>query len=157
MLARQLLEALIERLPRESMPKAWLAAWYTIKVQQGFSDNPEADGLRANELALKALDLDPESSLALSVCGLIHTNFLMKFDDAERFLDRAITANPSDSIAMLHKSALYQFTDRGKSGYGLNLHARALSPRDPHRYYYKAIAAHARSRRANTNSRFSTR
>ena len=141
MYARQLLEALIERLPRESMPKAWLAAWYTIKVQQGFSDDPQADGLRANELALKALNFDPESSLGLSVCGLIHTNFLMKFDDAERYLDRAIVVNPNDPLAMLHKSALYGFTDRGKSGYGLNVHARALSPRDPHRYYYEAIAA----------------
>ena len=62
----------------------------------------------------------------------------MKFDDAERFLDLAIAANPSDSLAMLHKSALYQFTDRGKSGYGLNLHARALSPRDPHRYVLRS-------------------
>ena len=70
MYAHQLLEALIERLPRESMPKAWLAAWYTIKVQQGLSDDPKADGLRANELALRALNLDPDSSLGLSVCGL---------------------------------------------------------------------------------------
>lgn len=139
--ARTLLEALVERLPRESMPRAWLAVWYTIKVQQGLSDAPRADGLRANELALRALGSDPESSLALSVCGLIHTNFLKRFDEAERFLDLAIAANPNDSLAILHKSALYQFTDRGRSGYALNLHARGLSPRDPHRYYYEAIAA----------------
>lgn len=139
--ARQLLEALVERLPRESVPKAWLAVWYTIKVQQGISESPDADGMRANELALRALSVDPESSLGLSVCGLIHTNFLKKFDEAERYLDLAIAANPNDSLAILHKSALYQFTDRGNAGYGLNLHARALSPRDPHRYYYEAIAA----------------
>lgn len=138
---RLLLETLVERLPRESMPKAWLAVWYTIKVQLGRSEDPEADGSKANELALRALDFDPESSLALSVCGLIHTNFLKSFDAAERYLDLAIASNPSDSLAILHKSALYQFTDRGKAGYGLNLHARALSPRDPHRYYYDAIAA----------------
>ncbi len=139
--AHEALEELCHRHPREAQPLSWLACWHTINVQQGFSDDPRKDGDLARAAALRAVELDPQESLALSILGLVETNFMHNFPEAERLLDEAILINPNDTSALLHKAALLQFTDRGAEGYGLSIRARKLSPCDPHGYYFDTIAA----------------
>ncbi|MFY8113386.1 MAG: adenylate/guanylate cyclase domain-containing protein [Rhabdaerophilum sp.] len=139
--AADILAALAERHPREALPQAWLACWYTIKVQKGFSDDPAAEGREAQALARRAMDLDPDNPLALAVAGLIETNFARNFDEAAIFLERASELNPNETYALLHNAALLQFTDRGEEAYPIARRAMALSPFDPHRYYFEAIAA----------------
>lgn len=139
--AAEILSTLMERHPREALPCAWLACWYTIKVQKGLSDDPATEGNEASALARRAMDLDPDNPLALAVAGLIETNFARRFDDAESLLDRASDLNPNETYALLHKAALLQFTDRGAEAYPIARRAMTLSPFDPHRYYFEAIAA----------------
>ncbi len=42
-----LLERLCQRLPQAALPYAWLGHWYNMKVQQGWSTDPQADSHRA--------------------------------------------------------------------------------------------------------------
>lgn len=141
--AADILQALVERHPREPLPKAWLACWYTIKAQKGLTQDPARDSNEAHGLTRRAMDLDPDNPLALSVAGLIATNFLRAFDDAALLLDRAVEINPNETYALLHKAALLQFTDKGPASYPLAQRAMTLSPFDPHRYYFEAIIASA--------------
>ena len=41
--ARAMLEALIERAPRQSVPQAWLAKWHVLRVHQGWSEDQARD------------------------------------------------------------------------------------------------------------------
>lgn len=142
-LAAEILTTLMERHPREPLPRAWLACWYTIKAQKGLATDPVRDSTEAQGLTRHAMDLEPENPLALSVAGLIATNFSRRFDEAAHLLEKAVEINPNETYALLHKAALLQFTDRGGDAYPLARRALALSPFDPHRYYFEAIIASA--------------
>ena len=73
--AYDLLEALINRASRQSVPRAWLAQWHVLRWQQGWTDDPDRDAAQALDCSKRALDADPESSLALSIDGLVRTHF----------------------------------------------------------------------------------
>ena len=141
--SRKLLETLIDRASRQSVPYAWLAKWHVLRVQQGWSDNPEKDGKLALDCTKRALDVDPDSSLALAIDGFAHTNLLKKLDVAEDRYDQAIQSNPNDSLAWLLKGTLHAFTGDGEKAVEFTQRALRLTPLDPHRYFYDSLAATA--------------
>jgi TolB-like protein/class 3 adenylate cyclase/Tfp pilus assembly protein PilF len=141
--ARRLLEALIERAPRQAIPRAWLAKWHVLRVQQGWSDDPHQDAQLALRCTKQALDADPQCSLALAIDGFVHTNLLRKLDIATERYDLALLNNPNDSLAWLLKGTLHAFKDEGQQAVSCTQRARKLSPLDPHRYFYDSLAATA--------------
>ena len=141
--ARSLLEALVERASRQSLPRAWLAKWHVLRWQQGWTNDPDRDAALALDCSKKALDADPESSLALSIDGLVRTHFTKEFDIAAMSYGKAVEANPNDPLARLHKGALHAFTDEGSAAVLETHQALSLSPLDAHRYYYDSLAATA--------------
>lgn len=141
--ARRLLQTLIDRATRQSIAHASLAHWYVLRVQQGWSSDQARDSYIALESTKRALDADSNCSLALAIDGAVHTNLLKRLDVAEQRYDRAIQANPNDSLAWLLKGTLHAFTDNGASAVHCTGKALQLSPLDPHRYYYDSLAATA--------------
>jgi adenylate cyclase len=141
--ARMLLQALIDRATRQSVAHAWLAHWYVLRVQQGWSDDQTRDSYIALESTKRALDADPHCSLALAIDGAVHTNLLKRLDVAEDRYNRAVEANPNDALAWLLKGTLHAFTDDGPNAVRCTGLALKLSPLDPHRYYYDSLAATA--------------
>jgi class 3 adenylate cyclase/TolB-like protein/tetratricopeptide (TPR) repeat protein len=149
--AGALLEALIERAPRRAIPHAWLAKWHVLRVWQGWAGSPlgpwaaekKLDAQLALDCTKRALDSDPNCSLALAIDGLIHTNLLKQFDIALQRYDLAISVNPNDSLAFLLKGTLHAFKGEGKQAMRDTQRALRLSPLDPHRYFYDSLAATA--------------
>lgn len=141
--ARRLLEALIERAPRQAIPRAWLAKWHVLRVQQGWSDDPHQDAQLALRCTKQALDADPQCSLALAIDGFVHTNLLKKLDIANERYEIALLNNPNDSLAWLLKGTLHAFKAEGQQAVSCTQRARKLSPLDPHRYFYDSLAATA--------------
>lgn len=142
--ARQLLELVIDRAPREAVPRAWLANWHVLRVQQGWTDDSERESKLALSSAQRALDADPTSSLALAVDGFVQTNLLKRLDVAQERYELAIESNPNDSLAWLLKGGtLHAFTDDGAKAVECTDIARSLSPLDPHGYFYDSLAASA--------------
>lgn len=141
--ARVMLEAILERGSVQPMVLAWLAKWYVLRVQQGWSDDVMKDAMRALELTKRALNSDPESSLALAMDGFIHTNLLRRFDIARERYDLALQFNPNDPQALLLKGMLHAFCDEGEEAVRDTSQALVLSPLDPHRYFYDSLAASA--------------
>ncbi len=141
--ARTLLETLIERAPRQCIPQAWLAKWHVLRVQQGWSTDKMRDAAEALELTRRALDTDPQCSLALAVDGFVHTNLLKRLDLGKQRYDLALEINPSDALAWLLRGTLHAFMGNGKAAVGETTRALRLSPLDPHRYFFDSLAATA--------------
>jgi adenylate cyclase len=141
--ARRLLDALIERGTHQPVPYAWLANWHVLRVQQGWSTDDRQDAYWALEATKRALDMDPECSLALAVDGFVHTNLLKKLDVARDCYEHAIRANPSNPLAWLLKGTLHAFMNEGAEAMHDAERALSLSPLDPHHYFYDSLAATA--------------
>jgi len=141
--ARQMLQTLIDRAPRQAVPYAWLAKWHVLRVQQGWTEDPKAEARLALECTRRSLDADPTGSLALTIDGLVHTNLLKKLDVAQEKYEAALRTNPNDSLAWLLKGTLHAFRDEGKEAVRHTRHALKLSPLDPLKYYFDSLAATA--------------
>jgi tetratricopeptide (TPR) repeat protein len=141
--SRQMLQALTERVPRQPIPWAWFAKWYVLRIQQGWSNDPAMDTQLALDCGRRALDADPQCSLALAMSGFVHTNLLRRLDIAEEQYDLALRVNPNDSLAWLLKGTLHAFKGEGKIAIEHTQRALRLSPLDPHRYFYDSLAATA--------------
>jgi tetratricopeptide (TPR) repeat protein len=141
--ARHLLQTLLDRGDRLSVPQAWLGNWHVLRVQQGWSEDPRQDAYHALECTKRALDADPDCSLALAIDGFVHTNLLKKLDVAEDRYDRALSANPSNPLAWLLKGVLHAFQGEGNEAIEYTQRALKLTPLDPHRYFYDSLSASA--------------
>src|SRR4030095_9426727 len=69
--SHEMLEYLCERHPRATAPRAWLGRWPGMRVAQGWSHDRQADAQQARSVVARALDLEPDHSLALAIDGLI--------------------------------------------------------------------------------------
>lgn len=141
--ARKLLNALIERSPDHPSALAWMARWHVLRAQQGWTEDAEKDAASALACASRALDIDPENGLALVNRGIVLTNLMARFDDAEEDYNAALTLNPNDAHGRLLRGMLYAFQDRGPEGVRDTEQALALAPLDPHRFFFLALAAGA--------------
>lgn len=142
--AHQMLEHLVDRHPRLAAPRAWLGKWHVLKLAQGWSTDAVEEGRRARSVVARALDAEPEHSLALAIDGLACAYALKDLDAAKRSYALALQANPSESLAWLFSSALHSYrADEGHLAAGAADQAMRLSPLDPLRYYYCTFAATA--------------
>ena len=141
--SRRAFEHLIERYPRYAAPYAYLAEWHVFRVAQGWFESLEHEATSALDRVNRALDIDAEDSLALTVNGMVHTNLLRKHDVAKRSYDLALQRNPSAGLAWLHRGTLWAFQGRGREAMEETERAVALSPLDPWRYYYDSLCATA--------------
>jgi adenylate cyclase len=141
--ARALLEHLVERGPRHPVPHAWLAQWHVLSASQGWSVNPGREAKLAQDHTMRALDEDPECSLALTIDGLVRIHLLKDTDGALQRYHDAIAINPNESLAWLFKGTLHAFKGEGAPAISAAEKALRLSPLDPLRYFYDSLAASA--------------
>ena len=141
--AQAALEALHGRAPRHPGPMAWLARWHLFRVVQGWSEDRDKDGKIALSYANRALDADPNSSLALTMLGNVNTSFLKDLGRADALYDQALSLNPNESLAWLQKGNAHSFLGDGAGALALTEKAVSLSPLDPSRHFYQSILASA--------------
>ena len=141
--AREMLDELTARAPSHPLPRAWLARWHVMRLNQGWASDPAAEALKALDYCKSALDADPHSAFALATDGFAHLHFRHRFDIASDRFDLALEANPNESLAWLWKGAMHAFRGEGESAVGAAERALRLSPLDPRRSYYESMAAAA--------------
>lgn len=141
--ARKLFEHLIELAPHSPAPLAWMARWHVLRVLQGWSDDVQKEARAAVVAAERALDLEPENTLALTSLGFVMTNLMHRLDDAKVFYDAALEIKPNDAQARGLRGMLMAFTDQGAKAQRHTERALHLTPRDPHRFFYLVLAAGA--------------
>ena len=141
--AHQMLLTLSERVPNVALPYAWLAKWHVLRFNRGLSPDATRESQVALDCAQRALNNDPNCSLALTIDGFVHTNLLKRFDVAEARYTRALEVNPNESLAWLLKGTMHAFKGEGALAMEHTERALALSPLDPLRYFYESLAATA--------------
>ncbi len=141
--AQALLYTLVDRGGGQPIPNAWLAHWHVLRVQQGWSEDPARDTYLAMDCTKRALDADPDCVLALTIDGFVHTNLLRRLDVAQERYDRALEISPNFSMAWLLRGTLAAFKGDAGQAVGDTQRALALSPLDPHRFFYDSLAASA--------------
>ena len=130
-LARSALEALHQRALRHAAPLAWLARGHLFRVVQGWTDNRDEDRRLALDHANHALDLDPDSSLALTMLGNVNTSYLKDLDRADWLYDQALALNPNESLAWRQKGNARSVRGDGSTALAWAQRAVNLSPLDP--------------------------
>ncbi len=141
--AREMLQAVVQRVPRHPVPLAWLAQWHVLRVWQGWSDDVASDTQAALECGRRALDNDSHCSLALAIDGFAHTNLRKDLVVGQQRYDLALQLNPSESLAWLLRGVLHAFKGEGPAALRCAQRSLRLSPLDPQRYFYDALAGSA--------------
>ncbi|MEP5625084.1 MAG: hypothetical protein ABJP82_21140, partial [Hyphomicrobiales bacterium] len=141
--ARVLLENLMERMPNQPTPLAWMARWHVLRVQQGWTEFPEEDAAAALSCTKRALDLDPENVLALVSEGFVLTNLLRQLDEAEVRYDKALEISPNDAVGRLLRGTLFAFRGEGARAMRDTERSLHLTPLDPQRFFFLSLSASA--------------
>lgn len=142
-MAGDMLRTLIERTPNHPAALSWMARWHVLRVQQGWSDDPQKEAQLALACSTKALEIDPENALSLTSEGFVLTNLLHQLDEAEERYDAALEANPNDANGRLLRGTLFAFQGKGEEAKRDSERALHLAPLDPHRFFFLALAASA--------------
>lgn len=127
--------------PSYATPQALAADWYSIRLGQGLSPDPDADLREAERLSRQALTLDRFDPRALSLCGHIRAYTFHDFDQAIELFDRALAANPSASIAWLRSSPTFAYIGEPREARRRADNGLRLSPHDAQVFYSYAVAA----------------
>lgn len=141
--AESRLEELSNRLPRHPVPYAWRAKILVLRHQKGIGGDRRHDAEIALSFTRRAVDLDPQSSLALAVEGFVYTNLLKRLDLAGDRYEAAIQSNPNDSVALLLSGTRHAFMGSAQAAVEQTTQARSLSPLDPLMDWYDSLRATA--------------
>ncbi|QIM52318.1 adenylate/guanylate cyclase domain-containing protein [Hydrogenophaga crocea] len=139
--SQQLLMAVIERHKRVATPCAWLAKWHIMQVVQGLAPEPAQAFREAIDMADRALDLEPNSTLAMAIKGHALCHLGDDVGASRQLLEQATTINPNDPMAWLYMG--FWNTMWGDPALAVEACERALrlSPVDPQTYYFQMLAA----------------
>ena len=142
--SQSLFTGLMERHQNNEMVPACLAQWHVLQFIQGWMGKDTDAFLKfARQLSSKALALQPKSSYALTMSGLVECYLLNNLDVAMEHYQNAIELNPNESLAWLNKGMLHAFKGEGEIAVQYTLKACELSPLAPNFHYYQAITASA--------------
>ncbi len=140
---REALTELTARHPGLALPRAWLGMWHALNVVRGQSDDIGRDTGRAREQTLRALEAEPDNAMALAVEGYIQCQLLGNPQQARKYLDSAIEANPSEPMAWLFKSFYSCMWGSSSASVTEAYIACSLSPVDPLRYFFDLLTGNA--------------
>ena len=127
--------------PAYAAPYAVLADWYSIRVAQGWSSDPDADYLEVTRLAMAALERDSFDAVALALCGHVKSFLFHEFDEALALFDRALAASPNCALAWTRSSVTYSYLGRTEEAVVRAEQGLRLSPLDPHLFFGHASLA----------------
>lgn len=141
--SRELLEAVTERHRRVATPWAWVAKWHILNIIQGRSADAPAEFRLAIDMADRALDLEPHSSLALAIKGHVQCHLGTDLDQSRQLLLQATERNPNDHVAWQYAGFWSTMWGDPADAVRESERALALSPLDPQRFFIEMMVAHS--------------
>ncbi len=132
----QLLEQAVTLDPGYAQAHAYLAWTLNFWIAEGHSQDIPADSVRAIEHARRAVELDPEDAVALSVRS--HILGLLERDphQALELLEEALTLNENLPLAWGLSATSYAYLGDGKEARDRLLNVWRLTPYDPLNFFY---------------------
>lgn len=139
--SHELLEAVVDRHKRVATPWAWLAKWHIMQVVQGLAPEPARAFREAIGVADRALDLEPNSTLAMAIKGHALCHLGNEVEQARLLLHESTEINPSDPMAWLYRSVWSTMWGQAEDSVLEAERALHLSPLDPQKYYFEMMLA----------------
>lgn len=141
--AGRALSHLSERHPRAAGPLMWQARLHLLRARQFWAQDPANEVAQAKYLLARALELQPEHPLSLSLAG--HWQAIEEGDVPQARLRvlRAVELAPEESQTWLHAAQLHCSADEGERAWVAVSEARRLAPLHPQAYLYDLFAAYA--------------
>jgi TolB-like protein/Tfp pilus assembly protein PilF len=137
--ARDMLDSAIALDPRYATPYALSALWHSIRVEQGWSDDPAADRAAIRRCAEAALERDPYDARALALAGHMRAFQLGDYEGALALFDRALASSPNSSLAWIRSSPTYSYLGDGTEAKRRARLGLKLSPLDPHIFFAHGV------------------
>ena len=145
-LVRTHFEQILEHNPGHATVNALLAQWYVLKINRGGGWNG-GDNNRsqlASEVHLQsALKRNPTHPLALTMQGLVETQFNKNPEKGLKLYNVSEKYNPNDPVLMSYKAAALSYKGQAKEAIRYAEKAFTLSPCDPQTSLFHTCAAAA--------------
>jgi tetratricopeptide (TPR) repeat protein len=136
--ARALLRRAIALDPAHAAAYAALAETYVIGTAMGWAQSPASFLERAEEMAAKALSLDPNEVRAWVVLGRVHI-YHQRYEQAKTEMARAIAINPSDADGLAGRGNILVWLGETDAGIEALEHAQRIDP-EPDPFDRNALA-----------------
>lgn len=131
------LDRAVELDPEDVIAHVWAAQWYLFCVGQGWARDEKAYTRRAQDLAERAIQLDPDDARGLTLTGHVRGFINHRPEEALRLHERAIKANPNLPLSWCLSGLARCYVGECTEGTTSILRAKALSPDDPLSYFYE--------------------
>ncbi|HET9978164.1 MAG TPA: adenylate/guanylate cyclase domain-containing protein [Burkholderiaceae bacterium] len=142
--AREVFDHLAERHPRSAAPHAMLAKWNVLRAVQGWADDRRQAGRLAQASARRAVDLDPDHALALSMEAIVVAQVDGDLERARQLGEAAVNADPQESHAWVNLGGIHSYLGHADPAQSMPQRAIELSPMDPARFAFEAFLAEGR-------------
>ncbi|MBN8897910.1 MAG: hypothetical protein J0H35_06945, partial [Rhodospirillales bacterium] len=129
--AGELLRQAIALDPGYAAGHAALAAWYSLRIGQGWAADPDREARALDSSAQAALACDRFNAQALALLGHNRTILDLEHDRAQELFSRAIDAAPNDASVWTWSSPTAAFIGDGPEAVRRAERALRLSPLDP--------------------------
>ena len=129
--AGQLLETAIKKGPSFAPAHAASADWYSIRIWQGWSRDPQQDQEKLEQHARAAINLVPSDGRALALLGHNRLIFSYRYDEAQSHFDQALSLMPGDSETLSWTVPGLAYCGRTGEAIVNGERAISLSPFDP--------------------------
>lgn len=141
--ARRILAQVIERAPAHPIPHAWLAKTHILGIQRGSQIDQSSAAELVAEATDRALEIDPQCSMAHSFAACATSHFKRDYDQAEQMHNEALSLDPNNAFSWILKSTCHAFRDEGAEAVRSAMKAMRLSPCDPQAYFFETLTATA--------------
>ncbi len=141
--SKEVLDHLVDRHPRQAAPYAMLARWHVFKIVQDWTDDATNETHRVQDLARRAVDIDPLQPCALVASGVAK---LFLDDDhvgARACFEQALRTDPCDAEAWGRLAEVTSIAGEHAAAMQCAYRSLAVSPLDQQRYLLEAYAARA--------------
>ncbi len=121
--------------PGSAAAHAWWAYWHLFLLGQAWAEDPAGAMRRADELAERAVTLDPGDARALALVGHVRAFLHRRAEEARILHERALSLNPNLPLAWCLSGLAHCYLGQHDTAVEHILRARHLSPHDPHAFF----------------------
>ena len=125
--------------PNNAMVAAWAAFWQVFYVGQGWAADTERAMAAAEDLALRAIKIDPENAEALGIYGHVSSFLHKDFDTATHLFNRALRLNPNLAFLWVLSSATSCYVGEPDVALERLERYRDLAPFDPYYSWFESF------------------
>lgn len=129
--AGRLLAQAMEADPKNAKAAAWAAYWQVYYIGQGWAQNPNQCIATCQDLALRAIKIDPENAEAVGIYAHVCAFLNKDFDSALYYFERALRLNPNLAFIWALSAATYCYVGKPEIALKHLDHYRDLAPFDP--------------------------